>query len=163
MDAIGERIKKVRQEKHLTQQAFADKICVKRNTVATYEMGRSTPADSAIALICREFHVNETWLRTGEGEMFTSADTSILSQLASQYRLTKEQLYLIENFLTLPDKYREAVVQIARHLANGQESQEAPTYTEPLPQERPHWMTEEEWDDLQRNRTAKDGNSTEAG
>lgn len=67
---IGERIKEARRAKSLTQQAFADAIGLKRNTVATYEMGKAIPSDRTIADICREFHVNEEWLRTGEGEMF---------------------------------------------------------------------------------------------
>lgn len=67
---MNERIKSIRNALNLTQQEFADKIKIKRNTVATYEMGRSVPSDSAIALICKEFNVNETWLRTGEGDMF---------------------------------------------------------------------------------------------
>ena len=67
---MNERIKELRKALGLTQQEFADRIKVKRNTVATYEMGRSTPSDAAISLICREFNVNENWLRTGEGQMF---------------------------------------------------------------------------------------------
>lgn len=67
---MNERIKRLRKELKLTQQQFADKIKVKRNTVATYEMGRSVPSDSAIALICKTFHVNEDWLLNGNGEMF---------------------------------------------------------------------------------------------
>lgn len=67
---MNERIRDVRNAIGLTQQEFADRIKVKRNTVATYEMGRSIPSDSAIALICKEFNVNETWLRTGTGDMF---------------------------------------------------------------------------------------------
>ena len=67
---MNERIKEIRTILGLTQQEFADKIKVKRNTVATYEMGRSVPSDSAIALICSVFDVNEEWLRTGTGEMF---------------------------------------------------------------------------------------------
>ena len=67
---MGERIKELRKALGLTQQEFANRIKVKRNTVATYEMGRSTPSDAAISLICREFNVNENWLRTGEGQMF---------------------------------------------------------------------------------------------
>lgn len=66
---MNERIKQIRNTFDLTQQEFADKIKVKRNTVATYEMGRSIPSDSAIALICRVFGVSEDWLRTGRGEM----------------------------------------------------------------------------------------------
>lgn len=67
---MNERIKLLRNTLQMTQQEFADRIKVKRNTVATYEMGRSVPSDSAIALICKEFSVNEVWLRTGAGEMF---------------------------------------------------------------------------------------------
>lgn len=67
---MNERIKKLRKELDLTQQEFAERIGVKRNTVATYEMGRSEPSDAGITLICREFKVNEEWLRAGSGEMF---------------------------------------------------------------------------------------------
>ena len=66
---MNERIKEIRNALGFTQQEFADKIKVKRNTVATYEMGRSVPSDSAIALICSVFNVNEEWLRNGTGEM----------------------------------------------------------------------------------------------
>ncbi|MDE6997449.1 MAG: helix-turn-helix domain-containing protein [Oscillospiraceae bacterium] len=66
----NERIKKLRKSLDLTQAEFATRLGVKRNTVATYEMGRSQPSDAAIMLICREFNVNEEWLRTGRGEMF---------------------------------------------------------------------------------------------
>lgn len=67
---MNKRIKNLRKVLNLTQQEFADRLNIKRNTVATYEAGKSNPSDAAVVLICREFHVSETWLRTGEGEMF---------------------------------------------------------------------------------------------
>lgn len=67
---MKDRIKKIRKELDLTQQKFAEKIGVKQNTVAQYEMGRNIPIDSVISLICREFNVNEQWLCDGAGEMF---------------------------------------------------------------------------------------------
>lgn len=67
---MKDRLKKLRKELNLTQQAFADKIGIKRNTIANYEVGRNEPIDAVISLICREFDVNEEWLRTGKGEMF---------------------------------------------------------------------------------------------
>ncbi len=67
---MKDRIKKIRKELDLTQQEFADKLGIKRNTVATYESGRNEPIDAVISLICREFDINEEWLRTGKGEMF---------------------------------------------------------------------------------------------
>ena len=71
---MDKRLKKLRKELDLTQSAFADRIGMKQNTIATYEMGRSVPSDQAIRSICREFDVNEEWLRTGAGgedNMFT--------------------------------------------------------------------------------------------
>ena len=67
---MNERIRKLRKALDLTQKEFANRIGIKQNTVATYEIGRSEPIDAVVSLICREFNVNETWLRTGEGEMF---------------------------------------------------------------------------------------------
>ena len=67
---MTERIKELRKALGLTQQKFADRIGVKQNTVAQYEIGRNPPTDTVVTLICREFDVNEEWLRTGAGSMF---------------------------------------------------------------------------------------------
>lgn len=71
---MNERLRKLRKALDLTQQKFADRIGVKQNTVAQYEIGRNIPIDSVINLICREFNVNEEWLRTGTGDMFLPVD-----------------------------------------------------------------------------------------
>lgn len=71
---MDERIKMLRSHLNLTQQEFADRIGIKRNSVANYETGRNEPIDAVVSLICREFKVNETWLRTGSGEMFEQLD-----------------------------------------------------------------------------------------
>lgn len=67
---MNHRIKELRKALSLTQQEFADRIGMKRNTIANYEIDRNEPSNSVITLICREFNVSEHWLRTGEGEMF---------------------------------------------------------------------------------------------
>ena len=67
---MNERIKELRKTLGLTQQELGDRIGIKRNTVAQYEIGRNEPIETVINLICREFNVNESWLRAGEGEMF---------------------------------------------------------------------------------------------
>lgn len=67
---MNTRIKKLRRELDMTQEKFGAEIGVKGNTVAQWESGRNDPPDSSIVSICREFHVDEHWLRTGEGEMF---------------------------------------------------------------------------------------------
>jgi HTH-type transcriptional regulator/antitoxin PezA len=67
---LNERLKKLRKTLDMTQQEFADRIGIKRNSLANYETGRNTPIDAIIVSICREFNVNEEWLREGKGEMF---------------------------------------------------------------------------------------------
>ena len=67
---MNERIKKLRKALDLTQQKFADKLGVKRNTVGQWECGINALTGQVVLSICRTFDVNETWLRTGEGEMF---------------------------------------------------------------------------------------------
>ena len=67
---IGERIKEVRKHLKLTQAEFGERIGVKGNTIATYEIGRNAPVDAIFSLLCREYGVNEIWLRSGEGDMF---------------------------------------------------------------------------------------------
>lgn len=67
---MKDRIKKVRKALGLTQQDFAKRIGSVQNTITGYETGRREPSNQVVALICREFNVSETWLRTGEGEMF---------------------------------------------------------------------------------------------
>lgn len=67
---MNERIRALRKALGLTQEKFAEKLHIKRNTLANYEIGRNEPIDAVVTLICTTFDVNEEWLRTGEGEMF---------------------------------------------------------------------------------------------
>lgn len=53
----------------MNQTEFGLKIGVKQGSVAGYESGARTPIDAVITSICREFDINEEWLRTGNGEM----------------------------------------------------------------------------------------------
>ena len=67
---MKDRIKLIRQNAGMTQQEFAKQIGVSRNTIATYETSVRIPIDAIVLSICREFNINETWLRTGEGNMY---------------------------------------------------------------------------------------------
>ena len=88
MNTIGDRIKEVRKIKGLTEQRFADELGLKRNTVGGYEIGTVTPSDRTIADISQKFDINESWLRTGEGEMMrpVSRDEEISSFMGDVMR-----------------------------------------------------------------------------
>lgn len=64
------RIREIRKDNNLTQTEFGERIGVKGNTVTGYEKENRIPSDAIILSICREFNVNEDWLRTGQGEKY---------------------------------------------------------------------------------------------
>lgn len=107
---MNERIKKLRKALDLTQQEFGDRIGIKRNTLANYEIGRNEPIDAVVSLICREFNISEKWLRTGEGEMFVPKEADALNELVKQYDLSDGDYILIEKFLKLRPAERQAVI-----------------------------------------------------
>ena len=78
------QIKELRSHVGLNQTDFGARIGVRQSTIAGWETGQRIPPDSAIVSICREFHVDEHWLRTGEGEMFVqiSRDQEIMDFVA---------------------------------------------------------------------------------
>lgn len=67
---MGDRIKQIRLAAGLTQQQFAERIGLSRNYIALIETGSREPSDRTISDICREFGVSQSWLQTGDGEMF---------------------------------------------------------------------------------------------
>ena len=122
---IGERIKELRKALKLTQAAFAERIGIRQNSVAVIEIGKNTPSDQTIAFICREFRVNEEWLRTGAGDMFVPTPASIVDELAEEYHLCPEAQAMVEKFITLDPaaqlavfKYMCAVVDEIREQAD---------------------------------------------
>jgi transcriptional regulator with XRE-family HTH domain len=80
---VNERIKELRKSLGLTQLEFGEQVGVKANTIGNYEIGLRTPSDAVIRAICREFNVNEDWLRTGEGEMFNPQDEKLAAFVGS--------------------------------------------------------------------------------
>lgn len=66
---MNNRIKEVRESQKLSQSKFGEKIGVSRDTVANIEAGRIEIKEIFIKSICKEFEINEDWLKTGQGEM----------------------------------------------------------------------------------------------
>ena len=72
MNTIGERVRAIRKSNKLTVVAFGERIGITNPSVSNIENGKTNPSDQTIRSICREFGVNELWLRYGEegGEMY---------------------------------------------------------------------------------------------
>ena len=69
-----ERIIEVRKTMSLTQEEFGKRIGVTRAAVSNIESGNRGVTEQMRRSICREFSVDEEWLRTGEGNMMLPFD-----------------------------------------------------------------------------------------
>lgn len=81
------RIKQVREHFGLSQTDFGKRLGISRDAVSNIEydrLKRPEQKEPIIKLICREFGVDEIWLRTGEGNMFLelSHDDEIAAYVA---------------------------------------------------------------------------------
>ena len=128
---MNERLKTLRKTLGMTQQQFADRLRVPRNTIGGYEVGKSNPSDAAVNNICREFGVSETWLRTGEGEMLAAktkqteiADiTARLFKMDSNSKQYKFIVALSEYLLQLDEKEMQSMLDLIRKLSDAVDDQ----------------------------------------
>ena len=66
----GERVKEIRAALSLTLEKFGENLGVGKTAISKIEKNERSLTDQMAKSICREYNVNENWLRTGEGEMF---------------------------------------------------------------------------------------------
>lgn len=116
---MKERIREVREHFGLSMEKFGARIGIGKTSISLLESGKNNPSVQTVALICREFGVNEHWLRTGEGEMFEQTRETVLDRLAAEYSLDKEQVSVIENFLDLSPQERTAFLACMRKVFGG--------------------------------------------
>lgn len=115
---MNERIRELRHYLDLTQQEFADRLGIKRNTIANYEIGRNEPVDSVLSLICREFNVREEWLRNGTGEMFQPDPESELDALCDRYDLSDRSRAFIKSFAELREEEQDVILKYIEKVAD---------------------------------------------
>lgn len=105
---MKDRIKAVRKAAKLTQVQFGERLGVKGNTVTGYETGLRNPTDAVVKAICREFDVNENWLRYGYGEMFATSPTDVVGEVADKLGLNEFEQLILNAYVKLPKQLRDA-------------------------------------------------------
>lgn len=122
MSTINERIGEVVARSGLSKTAFAQKIKVSQQYVSKL-VSTGVPSDRTISDICREFGVNELWLRHGEegGPMFAPRSrreeiAAYMGQLLGGQRTELEET-IIEFMGKTDVKYWYMLLDIMRPLA----------------------------------------------
>ena len=64
---MNERVRKIRKALGLTLEQFGERLGVGKTAISKIESGDRGVTDQMCKSICREFNVDEEWLRTGTG------------------------------------------------------------------------------------------------
>jgi transcriptional regulator with XRE-family HTH domain len=106
---IQVRIAKVRENLNISQEDFGTALGVTKSTISLLETQKREPSERLLRDICREFNVNEDWLRTGAGgeeNMFLSEDMQYFQNVGKLGREKNEFKKFYHNMMMgLPDEY----------------------------------------------------------
>lgn len=111
METINERIHKLRKHLSLSQEAFGQRIGIKKPSISMIEKGKNNPSEQTIKSICREFNVNYSWLVNGSGDVFLKTDDALFEALAEEYNLSEIHMRMVKEFLKLDDHDKDVFVK----------------------------------------------------
>lgn len=121
---MNDRIKELRKSLSLSQEDFAKKLGLKsRGKIANIEFGKIDVDADFASLICKQFNVNEKWLRTGEGNMFlpaTNEEADYVSELLDDFDNPLYDLIkaIMKTYLEADERQKDAIKSFAKDLIN---------------------------------------------
>ena len=118
----GERVRIVRKDLSLTLENFGKKLGVGKTAIYKIEKCENSLTDRMLESICREFNVNENWLRSGEGEMFLPVEDEvgeIVSKLVDELNPFYDMIIdIMHTFNNLDDKGQEIICNFTSDLVD---------------------------------------------
>lgn len=117
----AERVRTLRKELSLTQSDFGKRVGVGKTAISKIEKNENSLTDRMFNSICREFNVNEDWLRSGDGDMFLPFEDDV-AEMVSQLLEVSNPFYdlildMMVSFNELDDKGKQAICDYTALLA----------------------------------------------
>ena len=108
----SDRIRHLRKDVlGLSQAEFAEKIGLKQAGLSAIERETVSVTDRVIKAICSSFGISETWLRTGEGEMYSKEELFSLDRFAAEHGASELELAIVKAYFELDPAIRRAVLE----------------------------------------------------
>ena len=125
---MNNRIKEIRDHFNLSRAAFGERLGVSGDVINNLERGRVDAKEHMILLICKEYDINEEWLRTGEGEMFSPINQEKeLAKLTVDFLKSEPESFrrrFISYLSKMSDEQWRMVEDMVNELATKKESKE---------------------------------------
>lgn len=118
---MNTRLHHLRKTLKLSQEDFGKRLGVTGASISRLEKGERNITEQMILSICREFNVNEKWLRHDEGEMFLPFEDEV-AEMVSQLLEVSNPFYdlildMMVSFNELDDKGKQAICDYTDLLA----------------------------------------------
>lgn len=118
---MNHRIKEIRKNLNLSQEEFAARLGITGSGLSNIENGKRKLTEQMILSICREFNIDENWLRTGEGgeeAMFIESNDSIIEKISSELPLDELSKVILKTYVEMDTKKRSAFNSFVKELAS---------------------------------------------
>ena len=113
-----ERIKYLRKTLNLSQEAFGERLGVKKAAISKIEKGENGLKEQLAKLICKEFNVDYLWLQGDDKvDMFRKAPKDIIDKLGEQYNLDEQSKIIVETYLNTPEEEKRGIENFLISLA----------------------------------------------
>lgn len=119
---VSRRLKHLRESMFLSQKEFSEKAELSITLVSLMEKGEKRVSEKTINKICRAFGVNKEWLKSGIGSMYEDKMDDLKETLRKKYNLSKLQMSLLEDWLSLPEDQQIMVNRILKIVNSGGEN-----------------------------------------
>ena len=114
----GQRVRELRKVLNLTLEKFGKPLGVGKAAISNIENNNRNLTDQMVLSICREYNVNEEWLRNGTGEMFTQV--SVYEKAYNRFGYIMENAsptkkaalsVLLELLYSIPDEQWDLLIE----------------------------------------------------
>jgi transcriptional regulator with XRE-family HTH domain len=116
---IYERFRYLRKDKlKLSQTEFGQRVGVTIGVIKNIEQKKVEPKELFIQQVCKEYHVNYTWITQEQGEIFDNDKTTIITELTQEYNLDELDIKIINSYLQLEPDKREIFKEYFKNILN---------------------------------------------
>lgn len=118
---MNNRIKETRKSLDLSQEAFGERLGITGSGLSNIESGKRNVTEQMILAICREFNVNEDWLRTGDGgeeAMFEMSDDTNISSVATEFHLDTLSKVILAAYVRMESDKRTVLNGFVKEIAD---------------------------------------------
>ncbi|MFQ5900413.1 MAG: helix-turn-helix domain-containing protein [Thermodesulfobacteriota bacterium] len=116
MRTLGDKIRKCRKAKGLSQKKLAELLNIQYQSVQDWERDRTKPATGKIQKLCEIFNITSTWLFSiGESEYPDKGEMSV-GESPATYAIKSESKRYLKIFERLRPETQEIVIKLMEAL-----------------------------------------------